>query len=277
MKSWTIITLLGIICYSATTLGQEDKNPDIEIPKFDKLIIDLWTGDESHFEKRMDFERRSNGIYGQLIHPDYNVGGEKFPTKEKMLDQNDVEILASFLRKAIAFPDTCEEKYWSSSIKNYTIIIDNDTIKIRKFCDWGESSYSKIEHQVFKDYFKSLKQKRLELEHSLSDKISGKWFPASMKKKLKRGEVLNLTRNETKAANKDCVWEFGDSNSFHNRCPDLLNIVYSKEYEWDVDEGSIYLVIKAGYINGYELKNYSATFKAISITSDEVKLSFLWD
>jgi hypothetical protein len=127
MRNWTIIFLIAFISCSGNHKSKHADNTGLEGIGFEKLIINYWTGDEYHYQKLMQFEKRDNYFYGQLLLPNYFVGTKKYSAKETKLNQEHINILKKFLQKAYAFRDTCTEKYYSSSIEDYTILIDSDT------------------------------------------------------------------------------------------------------------------------------------------------------
>lgn len=251
---------------------------------FDIFIIDFWTGDESYFNKRMEFSKNGTEFYGELINPKYYVGKEPLHPERIKIDQKGLRLLFAFWNKADSFKDDCEEEYISSSIQNYTIIKNTDTIKVNKFCDWDKYQYDNLEKELFSDYFKLLNQNRVKLEDDLNRKLSGEWYPEKVKLTMKRGDTLILTKKSSNSTNQDCSWIFNKDYSFKNNCPNLLNINHSNQYGWDIDEGTVHFFIKDAFIEEeseneitYEHLNYGARFRVYTFSDNEIILTYLWD
>jgi hypothetical protein len=275
----TFIILILTLFYSCSGKKENTQNPE-----FENLIIDYWTGDEAYVYKRMEFTKKGNKIFGKIIRPEYKISEKTVISEDIDLTSDKINLLNEFWKKANKFKDSCEQKYISSSIQDYTIIRDLDTIKIDQFCDWQKYSYENIEKVIFLDFFKKLTDDRKNLELELSKKLNGTWYPMTIEKELKRGEFLKLTKNKSKALDKDCYWEFSNQDEFKSNCPNLLDLKLSKSYNWDVDEGKTYFVISGGFKTREEkgkkytsVANYGATFIVKSIKENNIELEYMWD
>ena len=200
------------------------------------------------------------------------------------MNSDKIKLLNEFWNQALKFKDSCEQKYWSSSIQDYTIIRDLDTLKIDRYCDWQDYEYENIEKVLFSEFLKNLKSERNNLEKELSKKLNGIWYPKTIKKTFERGEILKLTKSKSEALDKDCYWEFLSQKEFKDNCSNLLDLKLSKSYNWDVDEGKTYLVISGGFKTREEngkkytsVANYGATFIVKSIEENDIELEYMWN
>jgi hypothetical protein len=273
-----LILTLNLSC------AENHNSSDSENTDFEILVIDLWTGDESYFNKRMEFKKNGNEYYGEMINPKYYIGTKAFAPSELKVDEKGLRMLSEFWTKAFSFKDGCDEKYISSSIQNYTVIKNSDTIKINKFCNWDSHQYNIIEKELFSDYFEKLTENRKKLEIDLNTRLSGEWYPNKISRTMQRGDTLILTKKPLNSNYEDCSWVFDKNYTFENKCKNLLDIWHSKEYNWDIDEGSILFAIEDASIekvNGdeitYENLNYGAHFKVNSFLDNELTLIYLWD
>ena len=275
----TYIILILILFCSCSGKKENTQNPE-----FEKLIIDYWTGDEAYVNKRMEFTKKENKIFGKIIRPEYKISERTAISGDSELNSDKIKLLNEFWNQALKFKDSCKQKYWSSSIQDYTIIKDLDTLKIDRYCDWQDYEYENIEKVLFSEFFKNLKSERNDLEKELSKKLNGIWYPKTIKKTFKRGELLKLTKSKSEALNKDCYWEFSSQKEFKDNCSNLLDLKLSKSYNWDVDEGKTYLVISGGFKTREEngkkytsVANYGATFIVKSIEENDIELEYMWN
>ena len=274
----SIILILILFCSCS------GKKENTQNPEFEKLIIDYWTGDEAYVNKRMEFTKKGNKIFGKIIRPEYKISEKTAISGDLELNFDKIKLLNEFWNQAIKFKDSCEQKYWSSSIQDYTIIRDLDTLKIDRYCDWQDYEYENIEKVLFSEFFKNLKSERNNLEKELSKKLNGIWYPKTIKKTFERGEILKLTKSKSEALDKDCYWEFSSQKEFKDNCSNLLDLKLSKSYNWDVDEGKTYLVISGGFKTREEngkkytsVANYGATFVVKSIEENDIELEYMWN
>ena len=274
----SIILILILFCSCS---GKKENNQN---PEFEKLIIDYWTGDEAYVNKRMEFTKKGNKIFGKIIRPEYKISERTAISGDSELNSDKIKLLNEFWNQALKFKDSCEQKYWSSSIQDYTIIRDLDTLKIDRYCDWQDYEYENIEKVLFSEFFKNLKSERNNLEKELSKKLNGIWYPKTIKKTFERGEILKLTKSKSEALDKDCYWEFSSQKEFKDNCSNLLDLKLSKSYNWDVDEGKTYLVISGGFKTREEngkkytsVANYGATFIVKSIEENGIELEYMWN
>lgn len=274
----SIILILILFCSCS------GKKENTQNPEFEKLVIDYWTGDEAYVNKRMEFTKKGNKVFGKIIRPEYKISERTAISGDSELNSDKIKLLNEFWNQALKFKDSCEQKYWSSSIQDYTIIRDLDTLKIDRYCDWQDYEYENIEKVLFSEFFKNLKSERNNLEKELSKKLNGIWYPKTIKKKFERGEILKLTKSKSEALDKDCYWEFSSQKEFKDNCSNLLDLKLSKSYKWDVDEGKTYLVISGGFKTREEngkkytsVANYGATFIVKSIEENDIELEYMWN
>lgn len=274
----SIFLILTLFC------SCNEKKEHVLNSKFQKLIIDYWTGDEAYVNKRMEFTKKGNKIFGKIIRPEYKISERTAIAREIELNSDKIKLLNDFWSKALKFKDSCEQEFISSSIQDYTIIRDLDTIKIDQYCEWNEYSYENIEEVIFSNFFKELISERKNLKIELSNKLNGIWYPITIKKEFDRGEILKLTKSKSIALDKDCYWEFTNQDEFKSNCSSLLDLKLSKSYEWDVDEGNTYFTISGGFMTREEngktytsVANYGATFIVKSITENDIELEYLWN
>lgn len=183
MKNYTILLFSILFGFACNRSGTQNDIESSNKGSFQSLIIDYWTGDEYHYNKRMEFKLKNGNIIGKLIEPKYFVGDTIIKPKATILAESDLDFITSFLAKADHYKDTCDENMISSSSEDYTIIIDKDTIEITRFCDWGDYDYNAVESNIFSDFFTCLEERRINLENGLSNKLNGFWVPVLPKKK----------------------------------------------------------------------------------------------
>lgn len=275
----TFIFLILILSCSGSRNKVQAQNGE-----FQKLIIDYWTGDETYVNKRMEFTKIEDELIGKIIRPEYKIGERTAISEEVELSSDKIELLNGFWQKALNFKDACEQKNMSSSINVYTIISNSDTIKIDRYCDWQEYSYENLEEVIFSNFFQKLTDERNNLKNELSQRLNGIWYPITIKKEFKRGDILKLSKNKSEALDENCYWEFSNKDKFKSNCVNLLDLKLSESYEWDVDEGKTYFEINGGFItweeNGQKytsVANFGATFIVKSITATDIELEYLWD
>lgn len=280
MRTITAFFFLILILFCSCKREKEKT----ELAEFEKLTIDFVSRGESLTYNKMEFTKKGNKILGRIIYPEYKISEKTAVSKETELNAYKIKLLNKFWNQAIKFKDTCEQKYWSSATQEYTIIKDLDTLEIDRFCDWQDYEYRNLEKVLFSDFFDKLKSDRNSLEKELSKKLNGIWYPKTVKKTFERGEILELTKDKSKALDISCYWEFSNQDEFKSNCLNLLDLKLSKSYKWDVDEGETYFKISGGFKTREEngktytsVANYGATFIVKSITENDIELEYLWN
>lgn len=281
---WKLIAWLWLILIFISCNHNNKFDIDSEVvTEFNNLKIEYWTGDEYRYQKQMEFSKAENGIMAYLTMPKYFVGKEVLAPKPKFLTNQDRQLLSRFLEKVTLFKDTCEEAIVYSSSEYYTIMINSDTINIKRYCDWGNLTFYNLEKEMFSDFFDTLTSQRLKLENKLSLQLSGYWIPILPKKRMKRGDLLHLTKSTGLENELDCFWRFHNKRLFKAGCSNLLDLTNSKTYKWDIDEGHISLSISSGsskLLNESDTvlttANYGATFKLVSLTENKLILEYQW-
>jgi hypothetical protein len=278
MRTVTISFLLIL------TLFCSCKKEPTELAEFEKLTVSYVSRGESFHFKKMEFTKKENKIFGKIIRPEYKISKKTAVSNDTEMNADKIKLLNDFWNQAIKFKDNCEEKYISSVTNEYTIIKDSDTLEIDRYCDWQDYEYRNLEKVLFSDFFEKLNSDRKSLEKELSNKLNGIWYPSTIKSTFERGEILELIKSKSEALNKDCHWEFSKEKEFKDNCPNLLDLKFSKSYEWDIDEGKTYLVISGGFTTREEngntytsVANYGATFIVKSINENRVELEYLWN
>lgn len=278
MKNWIYIATLSILLSCSNNSSDSDETKTLE---FQNLTINYHTGDKYLTHKQLQFDFKSNQIEAQLVEPNYFIGNTKLKPEPKIVDKKDLDLLKGFLKKVNSYKDTCKEAIISSSAQDYQIIIDNDTISIERYCDWGQYSYENLEKEIFEEYFSDLENGRRKLINELEQNVKGKWYPILVTKQLKRGDTLKLIRTPKSDSVKNCYWSFTTDN-FQDHCSELLDLKYSRDYRWNVTSGSIHFIIGPGakqtVKNGDTLtsiENYGATFTLINLDSENFKLEYL--
>jgi hypothetical protein len=279
-----VLTGLLIILFLSTCISLRKSEKSGETLEYNKVEINFTTGDEYYYHKEMIFSRRGESIYGILGGKQKMVCGKMIIPEEVRLNTSDVELLELFCERTKAFKDTCSEYTFSTALHNYLTVIDSDTFRIERYCEWGETFFNNMEKQIFHTYFAKVKKMRLDIKREYNRKLIGKWYPNYISKKLNKGGGLMLVKDSTKGYNPDCWWKFDSLGGFESGCPELLDLTYSDDYRWNTTGKDTWFIIGGGVVTRYEngdtiksVENYGANFILNSFTKDELVLVYLWD
>lgn len=253
-----------------TVVAQEQIN-------YDTLKVSYLTGDEViHFKSFVVFKDNDKLKSVNLF--EYFVGTESFGCDTIELNYDQQELIQLFLKRAIQFKDTCTNKYRSTSSEDYTIKIDDRQLSIvDRFCDWGLYDYNKLEQTLFADYFFQLKSKREKFENHLDSIIQGNWTVTAQKPPWKWGTKIELDKQGE--LSDHVGWIFNIEKMFSTYKQDPIKLAKLESYKWDIDEGSVLLIIDSKVFNESEEgpKLYKgATFKLLKSYPNKIELEFLW-
>ncbi len=86
---------------------------------------------------------------GSISHPNT----DKLLLSDVELNLSQAKTIDSFLYLTEKYKKTpCDEKNISSYVQYYTVIKDNDTIKLYRFCDWQNLTFFNIKDLIFENY-----------------------------------------------------------------------------------------------------------------------------
>lgn len=272
-----LIIILTLFFFANCGTKSSD-NKTTSIPIGDKepwFNIVLYSGDEAIEKFEIKVYKMADRYFAENITPYFYYGKQTESIWTVELDQFNISNCNKFLNKAKSLPKECPQL--STSIKDYTITIEQDTLKIRGECEWDSLDFFTLRQLLFKDKFAELELKKSNLIIDLNRKLIGKWYFKPLNAELKRDDYFILTK--TNDFNSECSWEFGKEYSFKSSCNNIFDFSYSNKYEWQVD-GDIYFKIEPGIItdkNGImTVGNYDATFTLEKLMDNELKLKFLW-
>lgn len=236
----------------------------------------FYYGDERVQRFEINVYKKLDKYYADNISPLFYVGNHVDSTWSIILDKNKIMTCIKFIKKARSLGRICKNN--SSSVIEYEIASAKDTIRITGNCDWNGLDFFALREILFRDRILNNKlENESEIRH-LNSKLIGKWYFIPLVKELKNGASFNMTKTNNSKMN--CFWEFGNGYSFRSTCNDILDFTNTKKYEWHLEEGNIYLIIREGAVkdkNGNtSIENDGATFKLDSIIEGELKLLFQW-
>jgi hypothetical protein len=272
-----LIIILAILSFANCKTKSSD-NKNSLVPVGDTLTpfnIVVYSGDEAIEKFEINVYKKADKFYADNITPYYYYGKQTDSIWTIELDQFKISTCNKFLNKAKSLPKECPE--FSSSIKDYTIALINDTIKIKGDCNWDSLDFFSLRQLLFKDKFQELESKKTNLINDLNNKIIGKWYFKPLSLPPNRGEYFILTRNND--LNSECYWEFGNEYLFKSSFNKYFGFKYSDKYKWQVD-GDVYLTIQPGIITDKDgsmtVGNDGATFILDKLMTNEIRLKFLW-
>ncbi|MCF8451360.1 MAG: hypothetical protein K9G49_15915 [Taibaiella sp.] len=237
--------------------------------------ITYTSGEEGYGKSEINIYKQNNKYYARNVAPYFFIGTKTDSIWVSELSQDKIQTCIELLNRAKNLPEECPET--SSATKEYQITYGNNTIKIRGDCDWEDLDFINFRSQLFYEKFAILEAKRLALIDSLNKQLRGKWHFIPFKNMFNRGDILLLKK--VADADYSCTWQMGESSTFSSTCNDVLNLSYSIRYLLNVD-GDIYIEIQGGSTvekNGsMKVRNFGATFTIEAISSEELKLKFLW-
>jgi hypothetical protein len=243
---------------------------------FDTLKVSFLTGDEVMYTKSFTVFKDNNELRAVNTF-DYFIGIEPLKSDTFDLNNKQQQLIQTFLKTAIQFKDTCTDKYMSTSSEDYIIEYANSKISImNRFCDWGNYSYDNLEQNLFSEYFNQLKSERKKYENYLDNSIRGNWQVIAPKTPWEWGTKVDLVRQN--GLTDQVGWVFNSRKKFSTHQSDPLSFEKLECYKWDIDEGSVLLIIDSEvYLTDDCSVSYDgATFKLHDITSDRIQLEFLW-
>lgn len=244
----------------------------------DKLLpfyVKYLHGDESISQDELSVFVVENNYYAKKISPKYYCGIEYDSIWAVKLNKKQIRACKNFIETAEKITSECPNL--SSSISNYVIKIDNHTLTVKGECDWKGIDYEALENMLFKENFKQLERCRRNLISELNKKLIGKWYYSTPKSELKSGEKIMLTKSKT---SDECFWNIDKDLYFEDSCNSIFDMKKSHEFEWDIDEGSIFLDILGGFNTDEKgiitVANYGATFVLVEIDENNIILEFKW-
>jgi hypothetical protein len=237
--------------------------------------ITYTSGEEGTGKSDIYIYKQNNKYYARNIAPFFYIGTKTDSIWVSELSQDKIQTCIELLNRAKNLPEECPET--SSATKEYQITYADNTIKIRGDCDWEDLDFINFRSQIFYEKFAILEAKRLALIDSINKQLRGKWHFMPIKNMFSKGDMLLLRK--TANAYYSCAWQMGESNTFSSNCNDVLNLSYSIRYLLNVD-GDIYIEIQGGSTiekNGsMKVRNFGATFTIESISSEELRLKYMW-
>jgi len=264
--------IIIFIIFILTNCGNKSGSSKDTVPPF---TVILYSGDEEVRKSEIRIYEESGKFYAENVSPYFYYGTQTDSVWKVELDQNKISTCNKFLNKAKSLPKRCPER--STSIEDYTIIVQKDTIKINGNCEWDNLDLFSLRKSLFNEKFTELDLKKTNLINGLNSKLIGKWYFKPLKLEPKRDDSLVLTK--TNNLNSECSWEFGKDNYFKSSCNKIFDFTYSDTYGWRVD-GNIFFEIQTGLItnkNGItSVGNSNALFTLDKLTDKELRLKFLW-
>lgn len=210
-------------------------------PAFSKTLkIEHVHGDEYHTIEAMSFENRNGKVYGKISIPDT----DSLLPSETLLDKGEIKTLNAFLKLVEQYKDSCTEKYFSSSVRYYTIQKDNREIEISRFCNWKKLTYFDIRDKIFGGYLKRLEKEKEKLNASYSVLLTGEWKSNILLPELKcDSSIYTAEKTNEFTPEKDKYIEFienrrvafyrGDKTAYYKYEIEVLN---GNKYLWLLGE-----------------------------------------
>ncbi len=155
------------------------------------LKIEYEYGDEAHNVEEMIFEVRNHKVIGRITFPNT----DKVLSSEVELSSSQIDTINSFIALVERYKsDECVEKAVSSWVQIYNVSKDNDSIEIRRFCDWGKFTFFDIKRLVFEKYLISLEVRKVAVNLEYFKVLKGKWSDNSLLDKLGLTSTCDLTK-----------------------------------------------------------------------------------
>lgn len=246
---------------------------DKELPQFKLTFI---SGCNAITKSQINVYIKDNKYFADHISPTY-FDGQKIDSLWTIeLNKDQINACIKFLDKAKSLPSKCDR--FSSVENHHIIIIDKDTVNINGDCNWENLDFNFLDKQLFHTKHLEIEQKKKSFINNLDKNLYGKWYLQPLRNGIKRDDVVTFSKS--KVTNN--YLEFGYNNLIKGNCKELLSISNLKRYKTEISDGWNETVVtidwgkvtyKRDYNTWYE---FGATFTLKSITSDELKLNFLW-
>ncbi len=276
MKIFFLIPTFFFFCCGRTSPNENTISDDLS-DSLTSFNIVLYFGDE-HIEKlELNVYKKANKCFAENISPVFYYPNKRDSIGTIELNTDKVRACLEFIRRAKVQPKNCPEKH--SSVVNYTISTLHDTIYIEGDCDWDNLNYFDLRALLFKEKFAEMELKRESILSGLEGGLLGKWYFAPLKRELKKGDILILSK--TNNFHSDAYWEIGKDHSFKSSNNKVLDFHKTEKYEsyvgkWD---GNVYFEIQGGFQNesngGISVANDGATFIVESYNDNVLKLRFI--
>ncbi|MCC7027925.1 MAG: hypothetical protein IT265_13260 [Saprospiraceae bacterium] len=252
---------------------QSNKNAIDVLDTLTPFTVKFYKGDDFFIQYEIKIYKLGNNFFADNISPLYYYGTKTDSVWTVKLTKEKKKICENFIKKAKSLPKECPQI--STVIENYTIVLPHDTIIIDGECDWNKVGFYNLLNKLFAEKFKELSNKRKQLEKELNSKIYGRWNVHNLHSEQKRDDIIILSRvNDLK-----CNWEFGNDFLFRSYCNDIFDMSKSEDYLWNIDQGTIYLIIQGGFNkdqDGYiSVANYGGTFIVENIDENYIQLKFM--
>lgn len=229
------------------------------------LNIKYTSGDESYHTEEMAFEIRNDKVYGKITNPNT----DELLSSEYILKDEEIEILNSFLKLVEKYKNGCHEEYRSSNVQYYSIIKDNQTIEIRKFCDWEDFPYLTIKQIIFGQYLKNLEKKKQELNDEMFILLKGNWKESVQLDKLDLESICTLEKIDINPSLNEYI-EFNEKQKL------ILHRNGKKvyyEYRIDIYGEDEYLNMFGDRDKNGDEPTFGHSFLIISLDKNEIKLT----
>ena len=231
---------------------------------FRALTIGFQYGDEAMAYEELHFIKIGDKIIGNISHPNT----DKVLLSDIELNISQTKTIDSFLSLTEKYNTTpCKEKSISSYVQYYTVIKDSDTIKIYRFCDWQNLTFSIIKQQIFGTYLKSLDIKKANKSSEYFQVFKGKWKESTPLDKLSLTSVCDLTKIRQDTVTNDYIEFISPTKLMLHR--KNRNVYYN--YTFQFSGQNTYLQLDA-YQNGEEFI-YGHSFIIIQSGNNLMKLS----
>lgn len=228
------------------------------------LSIGFVYGDEVMAFEELHFRKVGDKVIGSISHPDT----DKVLPSDVELNLSQTKTIDSFLCLVEIYRKTpCDEKNTSTSVRYYTVISDKDTIKIDRFCDWGNLTFFNIKHLIFENYLKSLDISKASKTAEYFKILKGKWKESSPVDKLPVTSACELTKVDPDSETANCI-EFVSPIKLvlHRK---NKNILYN--YHLEFSDDNTYIELDA-YENGTEFI-YGHSFLIVESNNKTTRLT----
>ncbi len=251
------IILLWLL--STTLLAKSQSQKSL----FKTLTIGFQYGDEAMSYEEIHFKIVRGKVTASISYPNT----DKVLLSNVELNLSQTKTIDSFLNLAEKYKTACAEKTVSSYVQYYTIIKDNDTTKISRFCDWQNLTFPNIKHLIFKTHLKALEVAKGFKISEYFKILKGKWKESTPLDKLSLTSICNLTKVAQDAAISEYV-EFISSTKLvlHRK---KGNLYYN--YHFDFNNENTYIQLDP-YQNPTEFI-YGHSFLMIVSDSNTMKLT----
>ena len=161
MRQLIIISTIFFLANCGTISADNNTTTTTICDSVPSFKIVLYSGDEAIQKFEIRVYKKANKFFAENISPYFYYGKQTDSVWTVELDQFKISNCNKFLTKAKSLPKECPKL--SSSIKDYTITIGQDTLKIRGDCEWDSLDFFSLRQLLFKEKFEELELKKSNL------------------------------------------------------------------------------------------------------------------